>query len=99
MYLCGMVVLKLCLRRKVVSSIDSKVISSIDSKNDCYLKFVYCLIPLPVWKDADTSVHHLVTTLLSALQNSCYNVIAFKDFLMHKTLKSALETSCGSRPL
>lgn len=79
MYLCDMVVLKVRLRRKVISSIDSK--------DDCCFKFVYCFIPLPVWKDADTSVHHLVTTLLSVLQNSCYNFIAFKDFHVHKTLK------------
>lgn len=63
MYVCDMVILKVCLRRKVISNIDSK--------DDYCFGFVYCFIPLPVWKDADTSVHHLVTALLSVLQNSC----------------------------
>lgn len=59
MYLHDMVVLKVCLRRKAISSINSK--------DDYCFGFVYCFIPLPVWKDADRSVHHLVTTLLSVL--------------------------------
>jgi len=88
MYFCDMVVLKVWLRRKVTSSIDLK--------DDCCLKFVYCFIPLLVWKDADTSMHHLVTTLLSVLQNSCYNFLAVKDFLVHKSLIRALDIFCGS---
>lgn len=66
-----------------------KVISSIDSEDDCYS--VYCLIPLPVCKDADTSVHHLVTALLfykTAVKPSLLSRIS----LCTEPLNRALET-------
>ena len=63
----------------------------IEWKDDYCSGFVYCFIFLPLQRDADASVHHLVTALLS-VQNSCYNFIAFKDFLAHETLNRALET-------
>lgn len=70
-----------CFRRKVISSVDSE--------DDCCS--VYCLIPLPVCKDADTSVHHLVTALLfykPAVKASLLSRIS----LCTKLLNRALET-------
>lgn len=70
-----------CFRRKVISSVDSE--------DDCCS--VYCLIPLPVCEDADTSVHHLVTALLfykPAVKASLLSRIS----LCTKLLNRALET-------
>lgn len=70
-----------CFRRKVISSVDSE---------DDWCS-VYCLIPLPVCEDADTSVHHLVTALLfhkPAVKASLLSRIS----LCTKLLNRALET-------
>lgn len=60
MHLHHMVVLKACLRRKFISILTERMTTALG---------LCIFILLPVQRDADTSVHHLVTALLSVLQN------------------------------
>lgn len=75
-HLRDIVALKACLRRKVILPLSRKITTSLG---------LCIILSSCLCRDADASVHHLVTALLS-VQNSCYDFIAFKDFFAHETL-------------